>query len=97
MFIAQLYGIDLTMNQYPLMVIPQPLPSRLSVPGGAGGGGQVVPECKALIMLAMVLQQVGPAAVEAIGLIIGVDRLLDNDPSPPVNITGDAMVTTVIG
>ena len=47
-----------------------------------------------LIMLSMVLQQVG-LPVEGIGLIIGVDRLLDMMRTV-VNITGDGMVTTVV-
>ena len=45
-------------------------------------------------MLAMVLQQVG-LPVEGIGLIIGVDRLLDMTRTA-VNVTGDAMVSTVV-
>ena len=47
-----------------------------------------------LITLAMVLQQVG-LPVEGIGLIIGVDRLLDMLRTV-VNISGDGMVTTVV-
>jgi len=47
-----------------------------------------------MITLAMVLQQVG-LPVEGIALIIGVDRLLDMVRTV-VNITGDAMVTTVV-
>ncbi|RUO38817.1 dicarboxylate/amino acid:cation symporter [Aliidiomarina shirensis] len=84
-FIAQLYGIDLSMQQY-LMVI---LTATLASIGTAGVPGV------GLIMLAMVLQQVG-LPVEAIGLIIGVDRLLDMTRTA-VNITGDAMVTTIVG
>ena len=42
----------------------------------------------------MVLQQVG-LPVEGIGLIIGVDRLLDMMRTV-VNVTGDGMVTTVV-
>ena len=84
-FIAQLYGIDLSMSDY-LMVI---LTATLASIGTAGVPGV------GLIMLAMVLQQVG-LPVEAIGLIIGVDRLLDMTRTA-VNITGDAMVTTIIG
>ena len=42
----------------------------------------------------MVLQQVG-LPVEGIGLIIGVDRLLDMLRTV-VNISGDGMVTTVV-
>jgi Na+/H+-dicarboxylate symporter len=45
-------------------------------------------------MLSMVLQQVG-LPVEGIGLIIGVDRLLDMMRTV-VNVTGDGMVTTVV-
>lgn len=84
-FIAQLYGIDLSMQHY-LMVI---LTATLASIGTAGVPGV------GLIMLAMVFQQVG-LPVEAIGLIIGVDRLLDMTRTA-VNITGDAMVSTIIG
>ena len=47
-----------------------------------------------LIMLAMVLGQVG-LPLEGIGLIIGVDRLLDMMRTA-VNVTGDGMVATVV-
>jgi len=47
-----------------------------------------------LITLAMVLQQVG-LPVEGIGLIIGVDRLLDMLRTV-VNVSGDGMVTAVV-
>ena len=47
-----------------------------------------------LIMLAMVLRQVN-LPVEGIGLIIGIDRLLDMVRTA-VNITGDAAVTCVV-
>ncbi len=46
-------------------------------------------------MLAMVLQQVG-LPVEGIALIIGVDRLLDMTRTA-VNVTGDAMVSCLVG
>jgi Na+/H+-dicarboxylate symporter len=45
-------------------------------------------------MLAMVLQQVG-LPVEGIGIIIGVDRLLDMMRTA-VNVTGDATVSTIV-
>jgi Na+/H+-dicarboxylate symporter len=45
-------------------------------------------------MLVMVLNQVG-LPVEGIGLIIGVDRLLDMTRTA-TNVTGDAMVTAVV-
>ena len=47
-----------------------------------------------LIMLAMVLKQVG-LPVEGIALIMGVDRLLDMMRTA-VNVTGDAVVTTIV-
>lgn len=84
-FIAQIYGIDLTAHQY-LMVI---LTATLASIGTAGVPGV------GLIMLAMVLQQVG-LPVEGIALIMGVDRLLDMTRTA-VNITGDAMVSIVVG
>lgn len=83
-FIAQIYGIDLSMTQY-LMVIATATLASIGTAGVPGVG---------LIMLAMVFQQVG-LPVEGIALIIGVDRLLDMTRTA-VNVTGDAMVTTVI-
>ncbi|MCC5855494.1 MAG: dicarboxylate/amino acid:cation symporter [Idiomarina sp.] len=84
-FIAQIYGIELTAMQY-LVVIGTATLASIGTAGVPGVG---------LIMLAMVLQQVG-LPVEGIALILGVDRLLDMTRTA-VNITGDAMVTTVIG
>jgi Na+/H+-dicarboxylate symporter len=83
-FIAQVFGVDLTLSDY-LMVI---LTATLASIGTAGVPGV------GLIMLAMVLQQVG-LPVEGIALIIGVDRLLDMTRTS-VNITGDAMVSIVV-
>ena len=83
-FIAQVYGLDLSIADY-LMVI---LTATLASVGTAGVPGV------GLIMLAMVLQQVG-LPVEGIGLIIGVDRLLDMTRTA-VNVTGDAMVSCVV-
>ena len=45
-------------------------------------------------MLAMVLDQVG-LPVAGIGLIIGIDRLLDMMRTA-VNVTGDGMVATIV-
>tara|TARA_B110000495_G_scaffold175836_1_gene166874 strand:- start:327 stop:656 length:330 start_codon:yes stop_codon:yes gene_type:complete len=47
-----------------------------------------------LIMLSMVFAQVG-LPLEGIGLILGVDRLLDMVRTA-VNVTGDAVVSTVV-
>lgn len=83
-FIAQVYGVDLSIADY-LMVI---LTATLASVGTAGVPGV------GLIMLAMVLQQVN-LPVEGIALIIGVDRLLDMTRTA-VNVTGDCMVTCIV-
>ena len=84
-FIAQAYNIDLSLGDY-MMVI---LTATLASVGTAGVPGV------GIIMLAMVLNQVG-LPVEGIALIIGVDRLLDMIRTA-VNITGDSVVTCIVG
>ena len=83
-FIAQAYNIGLGLEGYLTVVLAATLASigTAAVPGVG------------LVMLVMVLNQVG-LPVEGIGLIIGVDRLLDMTRTA-TNITGDAMVTTVV-
>ncbi|CAM2988656.1 dicarboxylate/amino acid:cation symporter [Salinicoccus roseus] len=83
-FIAQLSGIDLTLMQMITVVI-------IAVVASIGTAG--VPGV-GLVMLAMVLTAVGldPAAI---GIIIGIDRLLDMTRTM-VNITGDAAIALVI-
>ncbi|MFA7613400.1 MAG: dicarboxylate/amino acid:cation symporter [Candidatus Caldatribacteriota bacterium] len=83
-FVAQAYGIPLGISEY-LMVI---LTATLASIGTAG-----VPSV-GLVMLAMVFNQVG-LPVEGIGIIIGVDRLLDMLRTC-VNITGDAVVGCIV-
>lgn len=83
-FIAQLYGVELGILGY-LTVI---LMSVLASVGTAGVPGV------GLIMLSMVFVQVG-LPVEGIGLILGVDRLLDMLRTA-VNVTGDAVVSTIV-
>ena len=83
-FIAQFYGIDLSVNAY-LMVI---LTATMVSIGAAGVPGV------GIVMLSMVLAQAG-LPVEGIGLIIGVDRLLDMMRTC-VNVAGDGMVSTSI-
>jgi Na+/H+-dicarboxylate symporter len=83
-FIAQAYGLDLGLTEY-LAVIATATLASIGTAGVPGVG---------LIMLSMVLQQVG-LPVEGIGLIIGVDRLLDMMRTV-VNITGDSTVTSVV-
>jgi len=83
-FIAQAYGIELGMGDFLTVVLTATLASigTAAVPGVG------------LVMLAMVLRQVN-LPVEGIGLIIGVDRLLDMVRTA-VNITGDAAVSCVV-
>jgi Na+/H+-dicarboxylate symporter len=83
-FIAQAYGIDLALNDYVTVIITATLAS-IGTAGVPGVG---------LIMLAMVLKQVN-LPVEGIGLIIGVDRLLDMMRTA-VNVTGDLTVTSIV-
>jgi Na+/H+-dicarboxylate symporter len=83
-FIAQFYGIDLGMSALLTVVFTATLAS-IGTAGVPGVG---------LIMLTLVLDQVG-LPVEGIALIIGVDRLLDMLRTA-VNVTGDAMVATVV-
>ncbi|BAJ02744.1 dicarboxylate/amino acid:cation symporter [Shewanella violacea] len=83
-FIAQVYGVDLTITDYAMVVVTATLAS-IGTAGVPGVG---------LIMLAMVLNQVG-LPVEGISLIIGVDRLLDMVRTA-VNVTGDTVATVVI-
>jgi Na+/H+-dicarboxylate symporter len=84
-FIAQVYNIDLTTSDYLLVILTATLAS-IGTAGVPGVG---------LVMLAMVLEQVG-LPVEGIALIIGVDRLLDMTRTA-VNVTGDAMVSCLVG
>jgi Na+/H+-dicarboxylate symporter len=83
-FIAQYYGVDLNIGQY-LMIVLMVIMASVGAAGVPGVG---------LILLAGVLAAVGLPA-EGIGLILGVDRLLDMTRTA-VNVTGDAMVTTVV-
>lgn len=83
-FIAQAYNVDIGLVGY-LMVILTATMASIGTAGVPGVG---------LIMLAMVLQQVG-LPVEGIGLIIGVDRLLDMTRTA-VNVTGDMVVSTIV-
>lgn len=83
-FIANIYGIDLSVTDY-LIVI---LMSVLASVGTAGVPGV------GLIMLSMVFAQVG-LPIEGIGLILGVDRILDMLRTA-VNVGGDAAVTAIV-
>ena len=83
-FAAQAFGIHLSMADY-ITVIGT---ATLASVGTAG-----VPSV-GLVTLTMVFNSVG-LPVEAIGLIMGIDRILDMTRTA-VNITGDAVCTTIV-
>lgn len=83
-FAAQAFGIQLDVMDY-LTVIGT---ATLASIGTAG-----VPSV-GLVTLTMVFDSVG-LPVEAIGLIMGIDRILDMTRTA-VNITGDAVCTTIV-
>ena len=83
-FIAQVYGVDLSLGTFITVILTATLASigTAAVPGVG------------LITLALVLEQAG-LPVEGIALIIGVDRLLDMVRTA-VNVTGDAVVSLIV-
>jgi Na+/H+-dicarboxylate symporter len=83
-FIANIYNVDLGMMGY-LTVILMSVLASIGTAGVPGVG---------LIMLSMVFAQVG-LPIEGIGLILGVDRLLDMIRTA-VNVSGDAVVSIVV-
>ena len=83
-FLANVYGIDLGIGGY-LTVIAMAVLASIGTAGVPGVG---------LVMLTMVLGQVG-LPIEGIAIIIGVDRLMDMIRTA-VNITGDAVVSSVV-
>ena len=83
-FIAQVYGMELTPAQL-LTVIATAMIASIGTAGIPSVG---------LIMLAMVLTSVG-LPTEGIALIMGIDRILDMLRTA-VNITGDAVCTTIV-
>ncbi|UTW44719.1 dicarboxylate/amino acid:cation symporter [bacterium SCSIO 12696] len=83
-FIAQVYGVELSFVAYLTVIVTATL---------ASVGTAAVPSA-GLIMLAIVLQQLELPA-EAIGMILGVDRLLDMMRTC-VNIGGDCAVSTIV-
>ncbi len=84
MFAAQAFGIHLTPMDYVTVIGTATLASI----GTAG-----IPSV-GLVTLTMVFNSVG-LPVEAIGIIMGIDRILDMARTA-VNITGDAVCTTIV-
>jgi len=83
-FIAQVYGIDLTIAQQ-LTIVLMATMSSIGSPGVPGGS---------IVLVIMVLTSVG-LPVEGLALILGVDRPLDMLRSS-VNITGDSTIANII-
>ncbi|AGA89070.1 Na+/H+ dicarboxylate symporter [Thioflavicoccus mobilis 8321] len=83
-FIANVYGVEIGTTGY-LTVILMSVLASIGTAGVPGVG---------LIMLSMVFAQVG-LPVEGIGLILGVDRLMDMIRTA-VNVSGDAAVTAIV-
>lgn len=83
-FASQAYGVHLGLNGYLTVIATATLASI----GTAG-----IPSV-GLITLSMVFQSVG-LPIEAIALIMGIDRILDMIRTA-VNVTGDAVCTTIV-
>ncbi len=83
-FIAQVYGMDLSLGAQITIVLTAVLASvgTAAVPGAG------------IVMLIIILEAIG-VPIQGIALIIGVDRILDMCRTV-VNVTGDSAVATVI-
>ena len=84
-FFANIYGIDLGLTEYLLVIVTAVLASI---------GTAAVPSA-GIVMLTIVFSQVG-LPIEHIGLILGIDRLLDMLRTA-VNVTGDGVVSVILG
>ncbi|BBF41849.1 proton/glutamate symport protein [Lachnospiraceae bacterium KM106-2] len=83
-FVAQAFNINLSVSDYVTVIATATLAS-VGTAGVPGVG---------LITLSMVLNSVG-LPLEGIGLIMGIDRIIDMARTT-VNITGDAVCTTIV-
>ena len=83
-FIAGAYGVNLSVGDMVTVVVM----STLATVGAAGVPGA------SMITLAMVLKQVGLPA-EAIGIILGVDRILSMTRTT-LNVAGDGICTMIV-
>jgi Na+/H+-dicarboxylate symporter len=83
-FLAQVFAIDISMNEIILLAVTT-VGASIGSPSTPGVG---------IVILATVLTSVGIPA-EGIALILGVDRILDMCRTS-VNVTGDLVATTVM-
>ena len=84
LFLAQFYGVPLDLGQQGLVLF-------ICILGGIGTAG--VP-AGSLPVIAMILGMIG-VPVEGIGLVLGVDRLLDMCRTT-VNVSGDLAIATIV-
>jgi Na+/H+-dicarboxylate symporter len=84
LFFAQGFGIDLTMQNYMMLILTCTL-------GSIGAAG--IPS-GSIIFMSMVLGSIG-IPVEGIVVILGVDRVLDMVRTT-INITGDSAITLIV-
>lgn len=84
LFLAQLFGVDLTTTQQVTVV----LMSVLAGIGTAGVPGGSIP------VIVLLLQSVGVPG-ESIGIILGIDRILDMSRTV-LNVTGDLVVAQCV-
>lgn len=85
LFVAQAFGIDLSMSDYLLIIMTSTLAS-IGTAGVPGAG---------LIMLSLVLTTVG-LPMEGLAIVAGIDRILDMARTS-VNVCGDLMVSVLVG
>ena len=83
-FIAQVFGLDLSIMQQ-LTIVLTALLASIGTPGVPGGG---------IIMMVIVLSAAGIPA-EGLALILGIDRPLDMIRTA-VNVTGDSAVAAIV-
>ena len=84
LFVAQAYGVDLTLGNYVTII----LTSTLASIGSAGVPGA------GLIMLTIVLRSVG-LPIDGIAIVAGIDRIMDMMRTL-TNVTGDSMVALLV-
>ncbi|QIZ77510.1 dicarboxylate/amino acid:cation symporter [Ferrimonas lipolytica] len=84
LFVAQAFGIDLTLSQY-LTIIATATLASIGTAGVPGAG---------LVMLTLVLTTVG-LPLEGVALVAGIDRVLDMARTV-VNVSGDLVATTIV-
>jgi Na+/H+-dicarboxylate symporter len=84
LFIAQAFGVDLSMADYLTIILTATLAS-IGTAGVPGAG---------LIMLSLVLSTVG-LPIEGLAIVAGIDRILDMARTT-INVCGDIMVAVLV-